>query len=106
VIAGDGTVWLGTIFGLSILNAGGTSTNLTTDDGLPNSRVTTLAFADGDVLWIGTNGGLSSLDDGDWTSYTAADGLPSDWINSVAVAPDGAVWVATREGLARFDRGV
>jgi ligand-binding sensor domain-containing protein len=32
--------------------------------------------ADGDSLWIGTEGGLVLYENGDWKSWTEKDGLP------------------------------
>ncbi|RLE23826.1 MAG: regulator, partial [Actinobacteria bacterium] len=49
-------MWLGTIFGVSPLEADAWI-SLEDDDGLYEGRVTTLAIAPDGTLWIGTNGG-------------------------------------------------
>jgi ligand-binding sensor domain-containing protein len=40
-------------------------------DHLPNDWVNSVAIVDEGVLWVGTNGGLSRLDAGEWTIHTA-----------------------------------
>ena len=75
-------------------------------DGLPNDHIFALR-ADGDRLWVGTEGGLALYEDGRWRSWTEADGLPFDVVTSIAVSPKtGDVWVALMGGgLARFSAG-
>jgi ligand-binding sensor domain-containing protein len=63
--------------------------------------------ADGDSLWIGTEGGLILYYNGLWKIWTSADGLP--WKVVMGIAKDhrtGELWLALfGEGIARFSGG-
>ncbi len=75
-------------------------------DGLPNDHIFVVR-ADGDSLWVGTEGGLALYRDGRWTSWTEADGLPWKVVIGIAVSQKtGDVWLALfGGGLARFSGG-
>ncbi|MCP4896212.1 MAG: regulator [bacterium] len=75
-------------------------------DGLPNDHIFALT-ADGDRLWVGTEGGLARFEDDRWTTWTTEDGLPFDVISAIAVSPvTGDVWIGLLGGgLARFSGG-
>ncbi len=74
--------------------------------GLPDEHVFALA-ADGDRMWVGTEGGLALYENGGWHSWTEADGLPWNVVTGIAVSPvTGDVWLATLGGgLVRFTGG-
>jgi ligand-binding sensor domain-containing protein len=76
------------------------------EDGLPNDHIFALQ-ADGDRLWVGTEGGLALFEDGKWQSWTKKDGLPWNAIMGIAVSrKTGDVWLALfGGGLARFSGG-
>jgi ligand-binding sensor domain-containing protein len=63
--------------------------------------------ADGDSLWIGTEGGLILYENGIWRSWTEDNGLP--WNVVMGIAKDhitGELWLALfGEGIARFSGG-
>jgi ligand-binding sensor domain-containing protein len=63
--------------------------------------------ADGDSLWIGTEGGLILYENENWKSWTEEDGLP--WNVVMGIAKDrktGELWLALfGEGIARFSGG-
>jgi ligand-binding sensor domain-containing protein len=63
--------------------------------------------ADGDSLWIGTEGGLVLHYNDTWQSWTDKDGLP--WNVVMGIAKDhktGELWLALfGEGIARFSGG-
>jgi diguanylate cyclase (GGDEF)-like protein len=75
---------------------------------LSHSQVQTL-FLDGDVLWIGTYGGLNRLDlaTGIFTNYrhdpSNAASLINDLIISIERDAAGRLWVGTGKGLCRLD---
>jgi hypothetical protein len=81
-------------------------TRESTGGGLVNDHIFYLE-ADGDSLWIGTEGGLSLYHDGTWQSWTEADGLP--WRVVIGIAKDhktGDLWLALfGGGIARFSGG-
>ena len=64
--------------------------------------------ADGDSLWIGTEGGLVLYHAGAWKSWTESDGLP--WNVIMGIAKDhktGDLWLALfGEGIARLSGGL
>lgn len=78
------------------------------NSGLPNAKVNALSLGFDGTLWIGTDGGLASLDnDGRWRTYNKLPlgGLPDDRVRAVASGTDGVVWVGTfNRGVARLDR--
>jgi hypothetical protein len=63
--------------------------------------------ADGDSLWIATEGGLVLFENGSWNSWTEQNGLP--WNVVMGVAKDkkrGELWLALfGDGIARFSGG-
>lgn len=81
-------------------------TSESTDGALVNDHIFFLE-ADGDSLWIGTEGGLVLYHGGTWQSWTEADGLP--WRVVMGIAKDqkrGDLWLALfGEGIARLSGG-
>jgi len=82
-------------------------TTESTHGGLVNDHIFFLE-ADGDSLWIGTEGGLGLYYNGTWESWTEAEGLP--WNIVMGIAKDhktGDLWLALfGEGIARFSGGL
>lgn len=76
------------------------------EGGLPNDHIFSLR-ADGDRLWVGTEGGLALYENGQWKSWTEEDGLPFNVITGIAVDPKtGDVWLGLfGGGIARFSGG-
>lgn len=78
------------------------------DNVLSHNQVQTL-FLDGDVLWIGTYGGLNRLDlkTNRIKSYikdsTHSDSLQDNLVVSIARDAQGRLWVGTAQGLDRMD---
>lgn len=99
-------VWLGTKNGLSIWN-GSSFFNLSKATGLPNDDVTAL-LADGDKMWIGTNGGgLFRFQQNQLQLFdTEKMGLPSNTITALLKDKNGLVLVGTNRGLARLQDDV
>jgi hypothetical protein len=53
---------------------------------------------DSDVIWLGTDLGLLSLDDGTWTAYNTIDQTPGD-VTSLMFDGDGKqFWIGTKSG--------
>ena len=94
-------VWFGTKSGLSVWN-GSSFFTLNKATGLPSDDVTAL-LADGEQMWIGTNGGgLFRFEKNQLQLFNATKlGLPSNVITALAKAKDGALLVGTNRGLAR-----
>ena len=77
-----------------------------TDDGLINNDVISIAEDDEGGLWFGTYGGVSSFSGDTWTSYTTEDGLLNDTVYDIAFDLDGSVWFATGAGACKLKNGV
>ncbi len=58
------------------------------------------------LLWIGSTGGLSKIQDGRITSYTAVDGLAGNWVSSIFDDQLGSLWISSPQGgLTRYRNG-
>lgn len=82
-----------------------TFTNYTTADGLINDNVLCLDVASADVLWFGTQNGISVFDGANWTDHTNAmdPGLVDDNIQAIRVMSNGDVWAGTDFGACLYD---
>ena len=82
-----------------------TFTNYTTADGLIDNSVNCVFVDYNDVVWFGTQNGLSSFDGTIWNSYSTATDtiLVDDNIKTIAVMSNGDVWVGTDFGLSKYD---
>jgi len=114
-IDASGNKWIGTAGewnGSSIVGGGlakfdGTNWTVynTSNSGLPENAVSSIAIDALDNKWIGTwNGGLAKFDGTNWTVYKWSNsGLPSDRVYSIAIDASGNKWVGAWGGLAKFD---
>jgi len=79
---------------------------LSSEVGLVNNQVISIAEDADGGLWFGTQGGVSTLTGGMWTSYTSVDGLLNDTVYDIGFDPDGSVWFGTGAGVCRLKDGV
>ncbi|MGL4649457.1 MAG: ligand-binding sensor domain-containing protein, partial [Caldilineaceae bacterium] len=95
----QGRIWFGSPVGLSIWT-GTTFFNLTSDNGLPDAEIRSLA-ADPQGMWIGSaSGGLYRFENNQLQVLTAENvGLPSNTVTALLVAADGTLYVGTDAGL-------
>lgn len=78
---------------------------LTTKDGLPSDRISTV-LAEGDDLYVGTENGFAARRAGRWATWGKAEGLPHGFVTSVARHRDADVtWLGTLRGLVRIAGG-
>ncbi|HAP69483.1 MAG TPA: hypothetical protein DCR04_07115 [Flavobacteriales bacterium] len=82
-----------------------TFTNYTDADGLANNGVNCLDVASGDVMWFGTQAGVSVFDGTNWTAHnTGTDaGFVDDVITAIKVLVNGEVWIGSDFGAAHYD---
>ncbi len=80
------------------------------NSGLPENTVMSIAIDDLGNKWIGTNGGsqgggLSRFDGTNWTTYNSGNsGLSNDYVEDIAIDGSGTLWIATYfGGLVQFD---
>ncbi len=104
LVEDDGTVWIGTRWGMSVFRSG-IWTTYGLQSGLPDPRITSLDMDSLGNLWIGTEGGLGKFNGiatwTEWNEYNS--GLPDNEIHDLAFADDGVLWIATSSGVASFD---
>ncbi|HTO74429.1 MAG TPA: two-component regulator propeller domain-containing protein, partial [Gemmatimonadales bacterium] len=79
----------------------------TSQDGLPDSRVTAIVAGRDGFVWIGTRRGLARFDGAGFRVFTHDNypTLPSDEILSLALAKDSTLWVGTVTGVVRYRNG-
>ena len=72
----------------------------TTEDGLPQNRITCLQQTRDGYLWIGTWSGLARFDGARFTVFDKfnATELVNDAINALAEDTDGTLWIGTADG--------
>jgi signal transduction histidine kinase/ligand-binding sensor domain-containing protein/AraC-like DNA-binding protein len=76
--------------------------------GLNNNDVLSLEMGNDGYLWVGTSGGLNSVNINyspySFSYYTTREGLPNNTIHAILEEPNGDIWVSTNKGLSKFDR--
>lgn len=72
----------------------------TTEDGLAQSQVRTIAEDAEGFLWFGTLGGASRFDGDHFVNYALREGLPDPQVNMLHAAANGILWMACGSGLA------
>jgi len=99
----DGYLWIGTANGLARFDGVRFTTYRVADGvGLRSNRILCLFEDDNGALWIGTEeGGLTSHQQGRFTTFTTQDGLSSDIILCLGQDRNGALWIGTDSGLNR-----
>ncbi|CAN5542762.1 hypothetical protein BH11BAC1_BH11BAC1_10270 [soil metagenome] len=98
----NGNVWYG---GNNLNKWDGTSWTLyTTADGLPWNFVTALAVDTNNILWIGTQLGLSKYDGTTFTNYLKQNsGLTGNYISDIEVDAFNNKWIGTGSGISVFN---
>ncbi|MEO8088283.1 MAG: two-component regulator propeller domain-containing protein, partial [Bacteroidota bacterium] len=98
----NGNVW----YGGNGLNKwdGASWTMYTTADGLPWNFVTALAVDTNNILWIGTQLGLSKYDGTTFTNYLKQNsGLTGNYIGDIEVDAFNNKWIGTGSGISVFN---
>lgn len=80
------------------------SRNYSTIDGLPNNAVRALFLDSKNVLWIGTENGVSRMENGNFSNIDEADGLGHNSCWDICQDGNGAMWFASYGGgVSKFD---
>ena len=72
-----------------------------TNEGLPQSQVTSITQDDEGYLWVGTFGGLGRFNGKDFVTYSTKNGLLNNRISFLTVI-DNAIWVGHEGGVSRI----
>jgi len=75
-----------------------------TEEGLPQTQVTSFCQDDDGYLWVGTLGGLAKFNGRDFTTLLPEDGLLNNRIQSLFF-DDGILWVGHDGGVSRIENG-
>jgi ligand-binding sensor domain-containing protein len=95
----EGTLWFGTMNqGLARLRAGALAVFTKRDHDLSDDSVWSL-LEDGDVLWIGTDNGLTRYRKGKFFPFTRQQGLPEATVNCVLQDDSGRLWLGGMNGI-------
>ena len=111
VIADDSCQWYGTDAGAAYHTSNQTKANWDLyysvgNSGLASDSVYAIAKDEAtDIVWFGTQRGVSKLENNVITNFTTNDGLIDNKINTFAVNTDGSVWFGTDKGLTHFKNG-
>lgn len=82
-----------------------TFTNYTDAEGLANNGVNCLDVAANDVMWFGTQAGVSVFDGTNWAIHsTSTDvGFVDDVVTAIRVMSNGDVWIGSDFGAAHYN---
>jgi len=109
-----GNIWVGTLNGLNMIEAGGTNVRVFRQDAddprsLAGNLVRAIHESADGTIWVGTQAGLNRVDglEGErmrFTRWLPRDGLPNGTIYAIGEDAMGRLWLSTNKGLASFDR--
>ncbi len=102
--AGDGSLWIGGLGGITIHRQGKRTGQLTTADGLPSVQVQCLRLAPDGRIWVGTPVGVARTDGKTWSLRHSLRWLPNDDVRDVAFDAEGTAWIATAGGVSAIRR--
>gem|GEM_PF-6233472 len=98
--AANGTLWIGAENGLKVLQNDSTYTHSPLNALIPSNSILALAEDKDLRLWIGTEVGLSFVED---SLLSHVDALKGIYVNDLLPGNDGTLWIATQKGLAKWD---
>ncbi len=100
----NGNVWYG---GNNLYKWDGNAwTTYTIANGLPWSFVTALSVDTNNILWVGTQNGLSKFDGSGFTNYFVSNsGLTANYISDIEVDVLNNKWIATSAGISVYNEG-
>ena len=101
----QGGVWVGFHYGdVAYLVDGQVRKSYSTADGLAAGRVNQLRIDADGALWAATDGGLSRLQAGQWSTLSSKVGLACNGIHWSMEDDSHALWFRTECGLMRIER--
>lgn len=99
-----GSLWIATVGEGLYKVSDGTMTQYTMADGLADN-ICNAVLTDGNLVYVGTNKGLSIFDGKEWRSFDKGDGLSSNEISGacLSMGQHGQLLVGTNRGLSILD---
>lgn len=103
----SGKLWAGErVAGLFEFENGALKGKYTTENGLANNWISYLTEDRSGVIWIGTKGGLSRFENGQFTNFTTENGLENNNVRDIYEDTDGIRWIGTYGGgISRLKDG-
>jgi signal transduction histidine kinase len=100
-------LWFGNPeFGVFVSDGSKIIARYTKENGLIDNAVTFIKETRDGAIWLTTRGGISRLQNGQFTNWTTADGLSNDNVRDLYEDQDGTLWFGTYGGgLNRFRDG-
>jgi signal transduction histidine kinase/ligand-binding sensor domain-containing protein len=95
-------LWLAGNRGVVLMRKGAPLRHFTTADGLPSNLVRALLSDSSGNLWVGTNAGLSRLENNRFVTPALDPGGSDDWVRSLFEDREGDLWVGMNSALNRF----
>ncbi len=107
LMAHDSTLWIGFRRGGLVRLRDGVFESVTPTEGLPHRTIYRLEQAASGRIWIGSEAGLSYVDDGAIITLGEEAGFPAGAVEVMSIAPTGGLWAAVRDvGLVRVTGSV
>lgn len=101
----DDARWFGTDKGVSRHTGDETKENWATysvDDGLAGNFIHAITGDEKGVIWVGSDGGVSSFDGSVWKKFTKENGLAGNNVYAIAVDTNGSLWFGTEAGISKY----
>lgn len=104
LVGNNDSLFIGTYGnGLKVFHSDSIYSSNTIKEGLVGDEIWTLEKDKNGKVWIGTNSGLSILENGKFINFTTENGLPDNRIRAIKALDNGEVWVGTdKEGIVVF----
>jgi ligand-binding sensor domain-containing protein/serine phosphatase RsbU (regulator of sigma subunit) len=100
---GKGNIWFATQGGGVSKYDGKSFLTYTTEQGLANNSVLSIAEDKSGNLWFGTGEGLSRYDGKSFVTYTTEQGLADNTVLGIAEDKSGNLWFGTYGGVSKYD---
>ena len=100
--AKDGSLWIGTLGGLTRYR-NGKFTTFTKKDGLDDTSVNSITEDRSGAIWVVAGVYLNRFQDGKFTNYSPRQGLPMQALRTVYCGRDGSIYVAGFGGVMRLE---
>ncbi|WP_439556065.1 ligand-binding sensor domain-containing protein [Dyadobacter sp.] len=94
-------LWVAGLGGVTIRDADKKQSQLTVEDGIPSTYVTTVRLAPDSSTWVGTQKGVTRFrPDGTRSLLFSRRWLLDDQVNDIAFDKNGNAWIATPKGVS------